>query len=156
LHRKRKIMRPFSNLASVVYKRTYSRELPGGGKEKWADTVERAIAGNVRGHNVDAAEIDALRYFFLERKAMVAGRGLWCSGTDIHTRLGGAALNNCWFFTADNLEHFVVAQDLLMLGGGVGLSVEREFVSKLPKVKRNVVITHKNTKDADYIVPDSC
>jgi ribonucleotide reductase alpha subunit len=42
-----------------------------------------------------------------------------------------------------------------MLGGGVGLSVEHKYVSKLPKIKKGVVITHKPTKDADFIIPDS-
>ncbi|CAB4143062.1 Ribonucleotide reductase large subunit, C-terminal [uncultured Caudovirales phage] len=62
---------------------------------------------------------------------------------------------NCFFWTAENWEHFVYAQDYLMLGGGVGLSVEHRFVSKLPKLKKNVKIEHINTFDADFIVPDS-
>ena len=51
--------------------------------------------------------------------------------------------------------NYVIAQDLLMLGGGVGLSVEHRFTSKLPQVKKDVEIVHKNTKDADFIIPDS-
>jgi hypothetical protein len=41
-----------------------------------------------------------------------------------------------------------------MLGGGVGMSVQHKYVSKLPKV-RGAKIKHKPTKDAFYIVPDS-
>lgn len=62
---------------------------------------------------------------------------------------------NCFFWTAENWNHFVYAQDYLMLGGGVGMSVEHRFTSKLPKVKPSVKIEHKNTYDADFIVPDS-
>ncbi len=75
--------------------------------------------------------------------------------TKSFTLQGGLGTSNCWFFTADDWMNYVVAQDLLMLGGGVGVSVERQFVDKLPKVKRNVVVVHKPTKDADFIVPDS-
>lgn len=144
----------WSNLAKVVYKRTYARK-DNGFLESWPDTVERVIQGNVRGHNVSQHEIERLRYFLLNRKAGPAGRGLWFSGAPAHQKIGGAALNNCWFVTGDDWNNYVLAQDLLMLGGGVGLSVEHRFVSKLPKIKKGVVITHKATKDADFIVPDS-
>lgn len=146
---------PWGNLASIVYKRTYARPKTKDTVEGWKDTVERVIRGNVKDHNVTGQEIDKLKYLMLNRKAMLAGRGIWYSGTESHDRLGSAALNNCWFTTADDYHNFVLAQDLLMLGGGLGMSIEHRFVSKLPKVKKNVTITHKDTKDADYIVPDS-
>lgn len=149
----------WSTLAKVVFKRTYSRRLfPGTSMERletYPETVERAIMGNVRGHNVSEKEIERLRYFMMERKAGPAGRGLWFSGTDAHFKIGGVALNNCWFVTSADWISFVIAQDLLMLGGGVGISVEHKHTSKLPRVKKGVVITHKATKDADFIVPDS-
>ncbi len=147
-------MKPWSNLAQVVYKRTYSRK-DSGLTENWADTVERVIRGNVRGHNVSEKEIQRLRYFMTERKASPAGRGVWYSGSPGHEKLGGVALNNCWFLTAKDWINFVIAQDLLMLGGGVGMSVETEFSSRLPVLKRGVQVVHKPTKDADFIIPDS-
>jgi hypothetical protein len=75
--------------------------------------------------------------------------------THTFTLEGNIFTGNCWFLTADNWEHFIIAQDLLMLGGGVGFSVEHQFTSKLPKVKKDVQIVHKPTKDADFIVSDS-
>jgi ribonucleotide reductase alpha subunit len=143
----------WSNLAQVVYKRTYARK-DNGKLEDWSNTVDRVIAGNVRGHNVSQKEQDRLRYFMLNRKAMPAGRGLWFSGAPSHEKLGGVALNNCWFLTSDEWKNFVVATDLLMLGGGVGMSVEHEFVSKLPKVIKNIKVEHERTNDADFIVSD--
>lgn len=147
-------LKAWSNLARVVYTRTYARK-DNGKLETWPETVERMIEGNTRNHDVSAEEKDRLRYFLLNRKASPAGRGVWFSGSKAHYQIGGVALNNCWFVTADDWMNFVVAQDLLMLGGGVGMSVEREFVNQLPRVKKNVVIEHKATKDADFIVPDS-
>lgn len=147
--------RPFSNLSTVVTKRTYARRINDRLENFQPDMVERVIGGNVRGHNVSEQEIQRLRYFLSERKAGPGGRGWWCSGSSAQDRFGGAGLVNCWFFVCDDWMNFVISQDLLMLGGGVGLSVERQFVDKLPKVKRGVVITHKPTKDADFIVPDS-
>jgi len=147
-------MSNWSNLAKVVYKRTYARK-DYGSLENWDDTVERVIHGNVVGHNVSETEINRLRYYLLERKAGPAGRGWWYSGAPSHKKLGGVALNNCWFVSSDEWNNFVIAQDLLMLGGGVGMSVEHRYVSKLPKVKKDVVIINKDTHDADFIVPDS-
>ena len=144
----------WSNLAQIVYKRTYSRKTENG-FENWIDTVERAILGNVSGFNLDTKEIERLKYYMFNRKAVPAGRGLWYSGTASHKKLGGVALNNCFFLTGEHWSNLVAAQDLLMLGGGVGLSVEHRYVSKLPRIKKNVKIEHKNTKDADFIVPDS-
>lgn len=147
-------MKDWSNLGKIVFRRTYARK-DTGKLENLREAAERAIAGNVRGHNVPESEIQRLLYFMCENKSGPAGRGWWFSGAPAHERIGGAALNNCWYFNASNWEHFVIAQDLLMLGGGVGLSVEHKFVSRLPKVKAGVVIEHKLTKDADFIVPDS-
>jgi ribonucleoside-triphosphate reductase len=147
-------VKPWSNLATVVYKRTYARK-DHGRTENWADTVERVIGGNVRGFNLAEREIQRLRYFMRERKATPGGRGLWFSGCPGHDKIGGAALCNCWFFTADRWQNFVTSQDLLMLGGGVGMSVEYQYVSKLPRVRKGVAIVHQPTKDADFIVPDS-
>lgn len=148
------MFREWSNLARVVYARTYARS-DSGVREKWADTVERVIRGNTDGFDVSQREMNELRYLLTNRKAGPAGRGWWFSGAPSHKTLGGVALNNCWFTTADDWENFVMAQDLLMLGGGVGLSVEHRFVSKLPRIKRGVDVAHKFTKDADFIVPDS-
>lgn len=148
-------MANWSNLSKVVYKRTYSRKTELGGLENWEQTVDRVIRGNVRNHNVSSKEIERLKYFMTERKATPAGRGLWFSGTDAHANMGGIALCNCWGLTADDWMAFVIGQDLLMLGGGVGMSVEHRYTSKLPKVKKNVTVVHKATKDADFIVPDS-
>jgi ribonucleoside-triphosphate reductase len=146
--------KPWSNLARVVYARTYARK-DSGTLENWPKTVERVLRGNIEGFNLGNREIKELEYLLLNRKAGPAGRGWWYSGAPSQKSLGGVALNNCWFTTADDWENFVIAQDLLMLGGGVGLSVEHRFVSKLPRVKKNVTVTHKMTKDADFIVPDS-
>ena len=42
-----------------------------------------------------------------------------------------------------------------MLGGGVGMSVEQRYISKLPKVKKGVTVQHRATKDASLILSDS-
>lgn len=151
-------MKPWSALAQVVYKRTYARKIADGGVERletYPETVDRYIKGNTDGFLVPEEEKERLRYFGLQRKAGPAGRGLWFSGTDAHKRLGGVAANNCYFETSADWRNFVIALDLLMLGGGVGMSVEHKYTSKLPRIKKGVKVVCKNTNDADFIVPDS-
>lgn len=151
-------MREFSNLAKIVTKRTYSRidnPVTSGAQESWDQIIEREVMGNVQGRNVPEKEIQQLLRLGKERKAIPAGRGLWFSGTGAHSKLGGIALNNCWFVPASDWNNFVIIADLLMLGGGVGSSVEYRYVSKLPRMKHEVLVTHKASKDADFIIPDS-
>jgi hypothetical protein len=64
-------------------------------------------------------------------------------------------LNNCYYTNIETIEDFEFLFDMLMLGGGVGYSVERAKIHDLPKVKAGVEITHERTNDADIIVPDS-
>jgi ribonucleoside-triphosphate reductase len=163
-------MKEWSNLAKIVMRRTYARKdnpitgflsAPDAHGERyyplenWDEIIEREVAGNVKGRNVPEKEIQDLLRYGKERKAIPAGRGLWFSGTSAHSKLGGVALNNCWFCTSGDWYNFVVLADLLMLGGGVGASVEHRFTSKLPRVKKGVVITHQPGYSAGFIVPDT-
>jgi len=151
----------WSNMAKVVYKRTYARKKEKGSDilEDWPDTSYRSIMGSIKLVDkkfIKDDEQKKLFKYYMERKATSAGRGLWIGGTDFVDKVGGAALNNCWFLTASNWNNYVISQDLLMLGGGVGMSVEHRFVSKLPPViDSDIAIEHKATNDADFIVPDS-
>jgi hypothetical protein len=87
----------------------------------------------------------------------VAGRFMWQLGTKTVDRLGLASLQNCAFTIIDHpIEPFTWAMDMLMLGSGVGYSIQREHVYKLPKVQRKKVkIERWDDKSADYIVPDT-
>jgi len=143
-----------STLSKIIVASKYAR--PTGDRlETWSEIVERVISGNVRGFDVSEQEISRLRYFLTEMKASPGGRGLWMSGTKHQEKLGSAALVNCWGFSCDDWMNYIIASDLLMLGGGVGLTVEEKYVSQLPRLKKDVVITHRLAKDTDYIVPDT-
>lgn len=145
----------WDNLSRIIYRRTYARKNENGELESWPDTVDRVIRGNSRLAKVDESERNELAQIMLSRKGIPAGRGLWQSGTSTQEKLGGVSQNNCFFWTAEKWEHFVYAQDYLMLGGGVGLSVEHKYVSKLPEVKKNVEIKHKADFSQEFIVPDT-
>src|SRR5262245_6932959 len=107
-------MKQWSNLAKVVYKRTYARK-DFGKPESWSETCARVVAGNMRivrerakGSEIFAIdqEQDRLLHFMRERKAGPAGRGYWFSGAPAHDRIGGIALNNCWYLNSASWENF--------------------------------------------------
>jgi hypothetical protein len=80
---------------------------------------------------------------------------LWQLGTPTVDRFGANSLLNCWNVSMNSIRSFLFLFENLMLGGGVGFSIRREDIHELPRIKKDVNIVHKNTKDADFIVPDS-
>ncbi|MCI1984319.1 MAG: ribonucleoside-triphosphate reductase, adenosylcobalamin-dependent [Bifidobacteriaceae bacterium] len=98
--------------------------------------------------------------------ATPSGRNLWVSGTD-YQRAHGDSLNNCWFVAIrpqaygdsaivpsylDQRQEavsmpFAFMFDQLMKGGGVGFSVTRSNIDKLPAVGRSAELTIIMDKD---------
>jgi len=146
----------FNGLGYVVYRRTYSRELPGGGSEEWYQTVGRCVNGAQRvgaGYTKDEAE--RLYDHVFNLRCNFAGRMLWQLGTEKVEKYGANSLINCFMISMNKPSAFQFMFENLMMGGGVGFSVRREDVHELPRIKPGVQITHLKTNDADFIVPDS-
>ena len=146
----------FGGLGEIVFLRTYSRKNGGDQTELWPETIQRVINGAIEiGVPYTQAEAERLFDHMFHLRCSFAGRGLWQLGTPLVQNMGGASLNNCYFVNVETVEDFEFIFDMLMLGGGVGFSVERAKIHELPKVKSNVAVTHERTNDADIIVPDS-
>ncbi len=146
----------FNGLGYVVYRRTYSRIKPDGTNEEWYETVARCINGAQKiGAEYTKAEAERLFDHVFNLRCNFAGRMLWQLGTNTVDRFGGNSLLNCWMRAINEPKAFLFLFENLMLGGGVGFSVRREDVHEMPRVKKGVTVTHKLTKDADFIVPDS-
>ena len=147
----------FGGLGEIVYLRTYSRPVEGTDRnETWVETVQRVIEGAVEigvPYTKQQAEMLFDHMFYL--RCSMSGRALWQLGTPLVKQFNGTSLNNCYFTNIETVEDFELLFDYLMLGGGVGFSVERSKIHDLPKVKAGVTVTHERTNDADIIVPDS-
>ena len=141
----------FGGLGEIVYLRTYSRD-----GETWPQTIQRVINGAIAiGADLTQEEAESLFDHMFNLRASLSGRSLWQLGTPMVQKFNGTSLNNCYFTNIEKIEDFELLFDYLMLGGGVGFSVERAKIHDLPKVKAGVTITHERTNDADIIVPDS-
>ena len=146
----------FNGLGYIVYKRTYARVKENGQKEEWHETIRRCINGAQKiGANYTKEEAEQLFDLIFNLKCNFAGRMLWQLGTPTVDRFGANSLLNCWNVSMNSVRSFLFLFENLMLGGGVGFSIRREDIHELPRIKKGVSITHKNTKDADFIVPDS-
>lgn len=147
----------FGGLGEIVYLRTYSRRLESLGRnETWVETLERVINGALE-IGVDYTQEDAEKLFdhMFNLRCSFSGRALWQLGTPLVQKFNAASLNNCYFVNIESVEDFEFLFDYLMLGGGVGFSVERSKIHELPKIKSGVRITHERSNDAEIIVPDS-
>ena len=147
----------FGGLGEVVYLRTYSRPIAGLNRnETWIETIVRAIDGAIEiGAPLSQAQAEQLFDHMFYLRCSLSGRALWQLGTPLVKQFSGTSLNNCYFTNIETVEDFELLFDYLMLGGGVGFSVERSKIHELPKIKPNVTITHERSNDADIIVPDS-
>ena len=146
----------FGGMGEVVFLRTYSRKKDNGDNETWPETIQRVINGAIDiGVPYTQEEAEQLFDHMFNLRCSFSGRALWQLGTPLVNELNGASINNCYFVNIEKIEDFEFLFDHLMLGGGVGFSVERAKIHELPKVKANVEITHEKTHDADIIVPDS-
>lgn len=149
----------WGNLGYITYARTYSREKTNGEKETFSETVERELKGAKKQLKLDFTpeEQEYYRMIRHEMKGSVAGRFMWQLGTKTVDELGLPSLQNCAFVVVDDpVRPFTWAMDMLMLGSGVGYSIKKEHVYKLPKVKRKKIkIERLDDKQADFIVPDT-
>ena len=147
----------FGGLGEVVYMRTYSRKIENSERnETWVETLSRVINGAVEiGVLFTQEEAESLFDHMFNLRCSVAGRSLWQLGTPLVQKFSGTSLNNCFFTNIEKIEDFELLFDYLMLGGGVGFSVERSKIHDLPKVKQVSYIKSERSNDADFIIPDS-
>lgn len=144
----------YNGLGEMVYARTYARpRWVDGPKEGWSDTIVRVVNGaQAIGSRLTEEEIYGLAAYMLDLQGTVSGRGLWQFGTPLVELVGGGSLLNC---SVVPIHDFPALMDMLMLGTGVGYSVERQYVYEMPRVKHlDRAITHERRFDADFIVPD--
>lgn len=148
---------PFTTLGLFTYTRTYSREMENGKRETWLDTIERVIdsANSQLGCDFTVEEQTKLFYYLYNLKFSVAGRFMWCLGSKTVEKHGFMALQNCAAIDVDHIRAFENLFDMLCLGTGVGFTVERDSINKLPVVKHVEHIRRRDGPDADFIVPDS-
>ena len=112
----------------------YARWLEDEGRrETWGETVERYIDNIVNPLIAGAiAEVDLIRHHILSLQVMPSMRSMMTAGKA--AQRDNTCMYNCSYLPVDDLKSFDEAMFILLCGTGVGFSVERQFISKLPDV----------------------
>ena len=112
----------------------YARWLEGvGRRETWGETVNRYmtnVAGKWLTDNPDTME--EIESAILSLSVMPSMRSLMTAG--IAAERDNTCMYNCSYLPVDDPKSFDEAMFILLCGTGVGFSVERQFISKLPEV----------------------
>jgi len=109
-----------------------------GRRETWVESIDRvtdqlyALAAPYGG--LDPETFERVRRGMLEMRAMPSMRLLSMAGPAFER--DNATQYNCTFLPIDSIDAWCEAMWLSMAGCGVGFSVEREYVEKLPRVQR--------------------
>lgn len=111
----------------------YARYVEGESRrEKWDETVARYIDYFKDRHAKGALPWNELEGAIRERLVMPSMRCLMTAGPALDR--DNVAGYNCSYLPIDNVRAFDELMYVLMCGTGVGFSVERQYVNKLPEV----------------------
>ena len=100
-------------------------------RETWGETVGRYIQNVVSG-KVDEDTQNQLQQAIKNTDIMPSMRALMTAGEALSR--DNTCAYNCAYLTVDNVKSFDEAMFILLCGTGVGFSVERQYVQKLPEV----------------------
>ena len=116
---------------SFIHKSRYAKYIDGKGRESWPETVSRYVE-NVVGDKVDKQTSTEIEQAILSLDIMPSMRAMMTAGAALDR--DNTAGYNCSYLPVDDPKSFDEAMYILLCGTGVGFSVERQFVSKLPEV----------------------
>ncbi len=133
---------------AFIHTSRYARWLDDEGRrENWGETVDRYI-NNLVEKRVPRDVADDLRMAIMNLSVMPSMRALMTAGPALDR--DNTAGYNCSYLPVDDVKSFDEAMFILLCGTGVGFSVERQFISKLPEVPDTMF-----NSDTTVIVKDS-
>ena len=136
---------------TFIAKSRYAKYFDGKGREDWSETVSRYMANVVRPKmsNVPEIHLDALEHSILSLEIMPSMRAMMTAGPALAR--DNTAGYNCSYLPVDDPKAFDEAMFILLCGTGVGFSVERQFVQRLPEVpelfESDTVVVVKDSKE---------
>ncbi len=136
---------------AFIHKSRYAKYFDGKGRESWGETVGRYMDNVVRkalgGH--DDTYIKDLEQAIVGQEIMPSMRAMMTAGPALDR--DNTAGYNCSYLPVDDPKSFDEAMYILLCGTGVGFSVERQFISKLPEVpelyESESVVVVKDSKE---------
>ena len=118
---------------SFIHKSRYARWLDKEGRrETWEETVSRYMENIVKPVAGDDSYIRQIEQAILSLDVMPSMRSLMTAGPA--ALRDNTAMYNCSYLAVKNIKSFDQAMFILLCGTGVGFSVERQYINKLPEV----------------------
>lgn len=121
----------------------------GDARETWSETVSRYIDSVVKPKAGDDTYIKNIEQAILNLEVMPSMRAMMTAGKALER--DNTAGYNCSYLPVDDPKSFDEAMFILLCGTGVGFSVERQFISKLPEVPElfvsDTIIHVKDSKE---------
>jgi ribonucleoside-diphosphate reductase alpha chain len=105
-------------------------------RETWAETVGRFIDNIVRPADIDTKTINEIEEAILNLEVMPSMRALMTAGQAADR--DNTCVYNCSYLPVDHPRAFDEAMFILLCGTGVGFSVERQAIQKLPQVPEDL------------------
>ena len=146
------------NLKDFIFVSKYAR-ITGGKKETWGEAVQRVMTMH-RSHltnylKLSEEQLQKLEPYlkrvedaYMSKKVLGAQRALQWGGEQLLTK--HMRLYNCAGSAADRPKFFAETMWILLAGAGVGYSVQKHHVEKLP----HVVKKYSNNPEV-FVIPDS-
>lgn len=129
----------------------YSRyDLNLGRRETWIETVDRSVnfLKKLSKNKLDESIYSRIREAILNLEIMPSMRLLAMAGTSADRN--NISIYNCSYLPVDSIDSFSEGLLISMNGTGVGFSVERHNIEKLPRVARQT-----NEEPISYLIEDS-
>ena len=134
---------------SFIHKSRYAKYFDGKGRESWSDTVERYMDNVIRPKLGNDTYVNNIRDAILNLEVMPSMRAMMTAGPALER--DNTAGYNCSYLTVDDPKSFDEAMFILLCGTGVGFSVERQYISKLPEIptlfESDTTIVVKDSKE---------
>jgi len=105
-------------------------------RETWPETVGRFIDNIVRPSGLDSKTTDEIEEAILNLEVMPSMRALMTAGQAADR--DNTCVYNCSYLPVDHPRAFDEAMFILLCGTGVGFSVERQAIQKLPQVPEDL------------------
>lgn len=132
-----------------IHKSRYARWIPEAGRrETWAETVNRYVSFWVDRGQLDQKTSSKMFDAIHDLKVMPSMRCMMTAGTALAK--DNVAGFNCSYLHIDSPRSFDELMYVLMCGTGVGFSVERNYINKLP-----IVSEEFHPTDTVIVVADS-
>ena len=132
-----------------IHKSRYARYLENQKRrETWQETVDRYIDFmSMKAPSITQETWQELKDAIITKQVMPSMRALMTAGPALDR--DNTCGYNCSYLVADDPKAFDEAMFILMCGTGVGFSVERQYINKLPEVPERLYSSDTVIKVAD-------